>query len=283
MSLTATPREFRELPTGSLYAPTNPSRAQMDERKLDELVDSMRALGVLQPLIVWRRADDYEVVAGHRRLLAAMRAGLAAVPCLVYPSEAAALEGVQYAENRFREDLNAADEAIWFSELLEQKCHGDVDQLCTLLDEKRGYVEGRLLLFQGDERVFAALQAGTIRIGVAHQLNRCTNTLHRRYLLHQAIVGGATVGVVSGWIQDWQQQQAAIDGTPLPASLAAAPGAVPQTDFFRCYVCGGTDHVHLMQPVNVHGHCQLAILDKLLATYRGEDSLDGTGHDPRRA
>lgn len=282
MTLAATKREFRELPIGLLDAPPNPSRTSMNERNLDELVDSIRAHGILQPLSVTPAGDRYEVLAGHRRLLAAARAGLAAVPCLVYPSDAAGLIAVQYDENRRREELNAADEAIWFSELLEQQCGGDVDALCALLKEKRSYVEGRLLLFQGDARVFEALQDDRIKIGVAHQLNRCTNELHRRYLLHQAIVGGATVAIVSGWIQDWQQQEAALAGRPLPVSSASAPAPVPQTDFFRCYVCGGTDHVHTMQPVNVHGHCQLAILDKLLAAYRGEDTTDGTGPDPRR-
>jgi len=48
------------------------------------------------------------------------------------------------------------------------------------------------------------------------------------------------------------------------------PSAVPQTNYFTCAVCGGTEDVHLMQPINVHQHCKLAILDKLLATYRGD-------------
>jgi hypothetical protein len=51
---------------------------------------------------------------------------------------------------------------------------------------------------------------------------------------------------------------------------SAAPSAVPQTNYFTCACCGGTDNVHTMVPINVHQHCKLAILDKLIAAYRGE-------------
>src|SRR5204862_2468204 len=143
--------------------------------------------------------DRFEVLAGHRRLIACKRAGLAAAPSIVYPGKGFAHDAIQFAENRHREDLNAADEAIWFTELLESTCGGDVDVLCERLHEKRPYVEGRLNLFAGDELVFDRLRAGKINIGVAQQLNRCTDQLRRRSLLHAAITGGATVAVVSGW------------------------------------------------------------------------------------
>lgn len=270
MSLAHTPREFREVPLGLIDEPVLASRSSMDETKLDELTTSIRTIGLQQPIIIARVGDRFEVIAGHRRTRASKRAGLAAIPCIVYPDKSSALEAVKYAENRHREDLNPADEAIWFSELLERDCGGDVDALAEQLSEKRSYVEGRLLLFSGDPEVFAALQRGEIGLGVAHQLNRCTDAAWRRYLLHQAAVGGATVTVVSGWIQQWQRDAAIQTGEAAPVPAAAPAGPVPETDYFRCAVCGKTDNVHLMRPINVHDYCKLAILDALLAAYRGE-------------
>jgi ParB/RepB/Spo0J family partition protein len=266
------PREFRDVPYGLIDAPALPSRTAMDETLMDELVESVRQHGILQPLVLARTGERFEVVAGHRRSIAAGRAGLVTVPAIVYPSVVTALTAIQYAENRHREDLNAADEAILFSELLERDCAGDVDRLCAQLGEKRTYVENRLLLFHGDEEIFRQLQAGKIPIGVAQQLNRCTEQQYRRYLLHQAIVGGATVAVVSGWIADWKQQLPPASGEPVGQASAPAPGAIPITNYFVCVCCGGTDNVHLMQPVNVHQHCRLAILDKALEQWqhRGE-------------
>src|SRR5436190_23573460 len=104
----------------------------MDDEKMQELVNSIRKFGIIQRLILARVGDRYEVVAGHRRYLAATRAGLVAVPADVYPSKEAALEGVKHAENRFREDLSPAEEAAYFQELLDGVAGGDVDRVCEL-------------------------------------------------------------------------------------------------------------------------------------------------------
>lgn len=269
MGLAAIRREFRELPLGLIDEPPLPSRSSMDEHKLEELVESIRRDGLQQPMVVARTGERYEVIAGHRRWHACRRAGLAFAPCLIYPSKDAALVAVQFAENYAREELNAADEALWFSELLEKHCDGDVDVLCERLHSKRSYVEGRLLLFQGDPTVFEALQQERIKIGVAHLLNQVGAEPMRRYFLDAAVRGGATESVVKGWVLTWKQQAALEAGEPAAPAPVTVASAIPQTDYFRCACCNGTDNVHLMVPINVHSHCKLAILDKLLAAYNG--------------
>lgn len=270
MNLATEPRAFKELPLGLIDDPELPSRTTMDDDAMDELVASIRAIGLQQPMIVHRYGERFNIIAGHRRLLACKRAGLAVAPCLIYPTKDTAQIAIQYAENRFREELNPADEALLFAELLEGDCGGDVDVLCERIGEKRAYVEGRLQLLR-DAEILEALRSGRLaKVGVAQQLLRVTDPLMRRYYLDAAIRGGATVAVVSGWVMDWQSQQRAASGEPAPVSTATMPSAVPQTNYFTCAVCGGTEDVHLMQPINVHQHCKLAILDKLLATYRGD-------------
>jgi ParB family transcriptional regulator, chromosome partitioning protein len=270
MTIAAGPREFKELPIGLLDDPELPSRSSMDDDAMRELVGSIRLIGLQQPMIVARTGERFEVIAGHRRRIACERAGLAVAPCIIYPSKDAAHVAIQYAENRFREELGPTDEALLFAELLERDCNGDVDVLCTKLGEKRAYVETRLLLLR-DQLIFDALREQKLgTIGVALQLLKVTDLRMRHFYLDAAIRGGATVAVVSGWLMDWQAQQRAVSGTAAAPAPAAAPGAVPNVDYFRCYVCRKTDNVHTMQPINVHSHCQLAILDELLAAYRGE-------------
>jgi ParB/RepB/Spo0J family partition protein len=260
-------REFREVPTGLIDEPSRASRSSIDEDYIDELALDIRLKGLLEPILIGRKSDRYEVIAGHCRLLACRRAGLVVIPCLVYPSTDVELEGVKYSENRFRRDLPAAQEAIYFAEILETDAAGDVDKLCELLGEKRAYVEGRLLLFQGDPKVFEALDRGDITIGVAQQLNRCDEQLHRRMLLDNAIRGGATVALVSGWISEWFTiHKPANRNVPSDAG-SATPGPVPQTDYFRCAVCGKNTDVHLMQPVNIHTYCKQATFDDMLALW----------------
>ena len=270
MSLATIKPERKEIPLGLIDDPAHPSRSSMDDDKMAELVANIRENGLIQELVLARVGTRFEVVAGHRRFLASQRAGLAGAPASIYPTRSDALDAIQYAENRFREELSTADEAIWFSELLDQKCGGDVDVLCARLGEHRNYVEKRLLLFSGDSLVFEALKREQIVIGVAEQLNKCPVEWHRRGLLDAAIRGGATIAVVSGWIA---RECLATHPDVARANLSvvtSAPGPVMTTNYFTCKVCGGTDDVSSMRPVNVHAHCERAILDPLLRSYHGE-------------
>ncbi|HEV3059070.1 MAG TPA: ParB/RepB/Spo0J family partition protein [Vicinamibacterales bacterium] len=270
MNVASISREFKELPMSLIDEPTLASRSAMDDEKMVELVASIRAIGLIQPMSVARVGARFEVIAGHRRCIACRLAGLVSAPCIIYPSREDALDAIQFAENRHREDLSAADEAIWFSELLEKKCGGDIEQLCGLVGEKETYVNNRLLLFSGDPEVFAALQRGVIKIGVAHELNKCPDQKYRRYYLDCAIRGGATVALVVGWITEWKT----LFGGPQPPTSDAAPSeqGIPDVPHnpFTCEICRRADNVHLIRQINVHQHCKMAILDPLLATYRGE-------------
>src|SRR5687767_1561266 len=168
----------------------------MDETKLDELVASIRKLGIIQRLALVRNGERFEVVAGHRRYMAAQRLGLAAVPADVYRTKAAALEGIKHAENRFREEMSAAEEAVYFDELLNTSAGGDVDRVCEIVGERRAYVEDRLLLLTGSRAVFDALAEKKIKIGVALELNKVTDERVQRAILHDAVHSGYTVAVV---------------------------------------------------------------------------------------
>lgn len=270
MSASTPEREFLLLPLDLIDAPQLPSRTEMDEQRMEELVASIRANGLIQPISVVRVDKRYEVIAGHRRRIACELAGLAGIPCIVYPSKDASLTVIQAHENSKREDLNPADEAIWFHELLERACGGDIEKLAGLVGEKLSYVDNRLQLFLGDPAVFGALQAGQIKIGVAHELNKCPEREYRRYYLDAAVRGGATVSVVAGWITEWKN----LFGGKAPAApappIAPSPGVVGDTTPFVCFLCKGGEHVHTMKQLWIHDYCKLAILDKLIADARGE-------------
>ncbi len=267
MNLSSVPRELRELPIALIDEPALPSRGSMDEQKMEELIDSIRLNGLIQPLIVARAGERYEVVAGHRRRIACARAGVVAVPCVVYPSPDAALEAIKYAENRHREDLNPAEEALWFTELLERDCAGDTDRLAAQLGEKRAYVEGRIALLTGDPDIFRALERGLIKVGVAQQLNRCTDQLHRRMLLDLATKNGATVAIVAGWINEWKSVHEPATRNAPAAGVSDAPAPLPLAAYFTCHLCEATHNPQNMRPVQMHDYCVEATLKPALRMY----------------
>jgi ParB/RepB/Spo0J family partition protein len=259
--------ESRSLPIGLLNEPENPSRSEMNDAKLDALVESIRANGVISHLIVFPVGERYEIRAGHRRYQAARRAGLAVVPCDVYPTGDAASEAVQFAENEYREKLSPADEAIWFDELLTKKCDGDVDKLCARLNLKRDRVERRLdLIYRGCPLVFESLQHGQIKVGVAEQINRCTDVEHRRYLLDLARHEEWTVARAAGAIDQWRLYHAPAKGTTNGAT-PSEPGPDPVNDYFQCFVCGSSDNPQSMKPRQVHDYCERATVKPAIEMY----------------
>lgn len=260
--------EFRQIPIALIDEPTLPSRTTMDEQRLAELVTSIRTLGFISSIVVIAIGDRFRVVAGHRRTIAARQAGIVVLPCLVYFDEAAALDAIQHAENRHREELSVTDEAIWFAQLLEAHPEDGTDGLALRVGETRNYVENRLALLAGCDRVFKALADHSINVGVAQQLNRCSEDAHRFMLLDMAVRGGATVGLVTQWISEWKTIHAPASGHLLPGGTVTAPGYTPANEYFRCKVCGENTDTPNMVPVQLHSYCLQTMVDPATGFFR---------------
>lgn len=155
-------------------------RREFDQSKLQELADSIRMYGVLQPLVVTRReiigengafTTEYELIAGERRLRASKLAGLAQVPVIIRSGEESQLMKLELAiiENLQREDLNAVDRALAFKQLADQfgLSHGQVAQK---VGRSREYVSNSIRLLQLPEDILNALRRNDISDGHARTL-----------------------------------------------------------------------------------------------------------------
>jgi len=272
MSLRDVTREFKELPLAVIDPPELDARLDRDPHKVEELSKDIAKRGVILPIAVARTGDRYEVVDGQTRYIAARMAQLATIPCVIYPSKDVALEGVKYAANLFRIDMSPADEAVFFNELLQKECGDDFEQLCTLVGRGEAYVDSRLALLNGDVEIFEAVRAGQIKLGVAAELNKIPDESWRRWYLHHAIKGGATVAMVTGWVSEWRSTHAsdapARPDTPAPAVQVVENSYNPH----RCEICGKVDPRYVPETISVHTHCRVAILEPLLEAYRGGTS-----------
>ena len=247
---------LRDLSIDDIDNPHAPARGPAGFGDLDELAGSIRQLGIIEPLVVVKRRGRYEVVAGHRRLLAARIAGLAIVPCVVHESFKTAEEAVMIHENVHRQDLNPADEARFYARLLE-RVDGDTAKLAELVKQQRVYVEGRLLLLQGDPDVFAAVERDEIGIGVAAELNLYHHQPTRFAHLQLAAAGGAKITTVRAWRQQantFHELQQTRDPATIDAPAAVVTPALP--DPFRCMFCGSSEDVWTMEQLYIHKPCR---------------------------
>ena len=149
-------------------------RTRMDEGALYELAESIKAQGIMQPILVRRLADGehagrYEIIAGERRFRAATLAGLTEVPVLVrdVPDEAAA--AMALIENMQREDLNPLEEALGLSRLVKEfgLTH---EQAAQAVGRSRSAASNLLRLLNLAEPVQTMLMAGDIDMGHARAL-----------------------------------------------------------------------------------------------------------------
>ncbi|MGD0939561.1 MAG: ParB/RepB/Spo0J family partition protein [Terracidiphilus sp.] len=169
-AVAATNSEYRNLPLAQLQeSPTNPRR-RFDERGLNELAESFKSQGVLQPLLV-RSIDDeqYEVVAGARRLRAAKLAELSDVPVRVVLLSDAAVRESQLTENLLREDVHPYEEAIALKGISQlEGAQYDVASLSARLGKSQSYITQRMRLTELHPSIAEAFLAD--RIGVGHAL-----------------------------------------------------------------------------------------------------------------
>lgn len=152
-------------------SPLQPRR-RFVENELEALADSIRARGVMQPLLVRPIADDprrYEIVAGERRWRAAQRAGLHELPVVVYAlSDRDSLE-VALLENVQRQDLSPLEEADGYRRLIDEFGHTQ-GELASALGKSRSHIANLLRLLALPAAVRAMLEAGELSAGHARAL-----------------------------------------------------------------------------------------------------------------
>ena len=146
--------------------PTQP-RTQFDEEALDELADSIRQLGVIQPVTVRPAGDGrYLLISGERRWRAAQRADLKTLPAYVREADDENLHAMALVENIQREDLNAIEIALGMQRLIDE-CSLTQDALSEKVGKKRSSVSNYLRLLKLPDEVQLALKEGLISMGHA--------------------------------------------------------------------------------------------------------------------
>jgi ParB family chromosome partitioning protein len=164
------PERLRELPIEALQPGKYQPRSHMDSERLQELADSIRAQGLIQPIIVRPIARDrYEIIAGERRWRAAQLAALREVPCVVRESDDHAALAMALIENIQREDLNPLEEALALQRLIDefQLTH---QQTAEAVGRSRAAVSNLLRLLELPEPIRKLVEARRIEMGHARAL-----------------------------------------------------------------------------------------------------------------
>jgi len=163
------PEGVTEIPLDSIHPARQQPRQRFDEDKLRNLADSMRTVGVAQPIVVRPRDGAYELIVGERRWRAAQLAGMKSIPAIIRDiSDAQALE-LSLIENLQREDLNPIEEATAYDRLLKE-LRLTQEELAARVGKDRSTVANSLRLLKLPEAIQRDLTAGALTMGHARAL-----------------------------------------------------------------------------------------------------------------
>ena len=164
----------------------------MDEAPLDELVASMQASGLLQPIVVRPKANGYELIAGERRWRAATRLGWTKIPAVVKDVDDQTLLTLALIENLQRDDLSPIDEAAGYQRLADE-FHLPHGEIARMVGRNRATIANLLRLLQLPEEVRTLVHEGKLSEGHARALLGLAEPTAMIALAHQAVEGGWSV------------------------------------------------------------------------------------------
>ena len=147
-------------------------RSIFDENKLEELSQSIKKNGIIQPIAVRKNkssSEPYEIVAGERRWLAAQKAGLHEVPITILDLNDSETLEVAIVENIQREDLNIVEEAKGYKRLNEEFGY-DQDKIAIMMSRSRSHISNTLRLLNLPKDIIAMLEQGELTAGQARPL-----------------------------------------------------------------------------------------------------------------
>jgi ParB family chromosome partitioning protein len=185
--------ELAYLPVGSISPNTRQPRRRLDSEGIEELAESVRAQGLVQPVVVRpSAAGGYELIAGERRWRAARVAGLATVPALVRETDDRDSLLLALVENVAREDLSPVDEARAYATLMDE--FGlSLGEVAEHVGRSKPTVSNRLRLLELPDDVLALVERGQLSEGHARAVLAVPDNEERRRLVRRIVRQGLSV------------------------------------------------------------------------------------------
>ena len=213
---------LREIPVTSVHPNPNQPRVHFDEEALAELTSSVRAIGVLQPILVRPRGEsDFELIAGERRWRAATRAGLSTIPAIVRVTDDVSSVEQALVENLHRQDLTPLEEAAAYKQLLDDFSMTH-EQVATKVGKSRSAITNSLRLLALPAAVQQLLADGRLTAGHAKALLGTPDRAVQERLARQAVEESWTVRGVEDAVRDAL-------GMPKPTPKPTSSGGKPTT------------------------------------------------------
>jgi len=217
--------------------PDGVARLEIDQEYISELAQSIREIGLLQPILLAIKGDRFEIVAGHMRWLAHFKAGLTKIRSVVRELTREQIVIMRATENLARKDLTPIEEAIIYNDLHE--IHGiSIQDIAQRVGKSPGLVKRRIDLLRMPEVLTKALHLKRISISVAEELWPISDLAVLDYYLTFALDGGCTKDVARQWCKDWKDSVRRNSNAGVGGGEFLSPQE-PRPTYVACDLCTG--------------------------------------------
>ena len=180
-------------------------RTDFDPETLNELADSIKLQGLIQPITVRRTAfNTYQLISGERRLRASKLAGLTEIPAYVRTANDQQMLEMALIENIQRENLNAIEVALSFQRMIDE-CHLKQDELGSRVSKNRSTITNYLRLLKLPPAIQASIRDRQISMGHARALISIENSDHQLYIYQETLKLGLSVRKVEELVRQLEK------------------------------------------------------------------------------
>lgn len=196
----------------------NQPRKNFDEGKLEELADSIKQHGIIQPIVLRKAAKGYEIVAGERRYRASRKAGLKKVPCVVRDLTDEQNMLIAIIENMQREDLNPIEEAEGLNQMIQT--YGlTQDQVSKSVGKSRPYISNAVRLLKLPEKIQVMTKDGMLSAGHSRAIAGIEDKELQVKVAEKAVADGMSVRELEKYISNLGSEKEKKPAKPKNADL----------------------------------------------------------------
>jgi len=237
------------------------TRLIRDDEDLQQLVESIRNQGILQPICVCGGGNKYTVMAGHRRFAAAKIIGLDTITCSVLDNNKHDPWAVAFHENVYRKDMTPIEEAIFVVESMEKGAM-TAEELAPLIRKSVSWIREKITMTAWPDDVAAAVHIGKISVAAAKNLAQIDDDKARIILVEYAVENGANARTTAAWLQGYRANESMENPgeiEPLPGQPITA-GVAP---YAPCVVCDEKFMMTEMTYLPICATCQEEVIKKI--------------------
>ncbi len=195
---------LKDIDINQIIPPRMDTRSETHEKKIEELMDSIKSLDLIEPIIVNKKGKQFEIIAGHRRFIACKRLGHNKISCITKAMSDDDVVMMRIHENLHREDLsnNEYSDLIAF---LHYEKKWDIKVIAKHIKKSEKWIFDRLDLFHMPAHFKESVNDKHMTLSTALELMKITDEAYRDDLFSRARYSGLSAGQAKQWVLEWKR------------------------------------------------------------------------------